>query len=391
MRIKTKLLTGLTAITAVAVPIVAVVSCGKGDVQDNFIKQGSYQDAGRLLKADKADLVPIYSDARKDFDKDVMNWALKRNKDGKLANVEVLAVSDKIFNNGLVSRPEYSQEVNAKLATIFQTLINDKSLTVEQGGKKKQVFDATYSVKSYNAMVTTSTDTEPGNDKHKNHKTTFGSSEPTGTFTLEFVASRDPEQIKKAAKIITKKLLPLLKKEFKGVTGIHYNIANDYSIAAERVASGKSSMGFLPYDTFDSIIKNGKHVHMFAQASRDHLKWDPKTVAGKEYTTKELVKMANDPTNIYKGNNVEIAEKGSNDATWYRSMFIARKGQKINGVLLKDLFENPTKEKWNKVKGKLRIAHGSTTSGASYLMPQEIMKQHFGKFGFKTYKDMFGL
>ncbi|MCP4355898.1 MAG: hypothetical protein GY793_09775 [Proteobacteria bacterium] len=72
MRIKTKLLTGFTALTAVAVPVVAVVSCGKGDTQDNFIKQGSYQDAGRLLKADKADLVPIYSDARKDFDKDVM-------------------------------------------------------------------------------------------------------------------------------------------------------------------------------------------------------------------------------------------------------------------------------------------------------------------------------
>ncbi|MCP4356391.1 MAG: hypothetical protein GY793_12380, partial [Proteobacteria bacterium] len=99
---------------------------------------------------------------------------------------------------------------------MFQTLIGDKSLTVEQGGKTKQVFDATYSVKSYNAMVTETTDIEPGNDKHGNNKTTFGGAEPTGTFTLEFVASRDPEQIKKAAKIITAKLLPLLKKEFKG-------------------------------------------------------------------------------------------------------------------------------------------------------------------------------
>ncbi|MCP4336885.1 MAG: PhnD/SsuA/transferrin family substrate-binding protein [Mycoplasma sp.] len=404
MTLKKKRTLGMffAATTVAIVPIATVVACGTSSKADHFINQGSYQNAGRILKAEQVDLVPIYSDARKDFDKDIQKWALEKDKKGTgFKNTEIIAVSEAIQNDGIVSKPGYSKEVNNQLAKIFTELVNIKedSFMVD----KKNAITSTYGHTGYRNTMdgqTSSASTEPTADgkpikesKFKEHNSKFGKEKPHGIITIEFVASRDPQRLKRAAEKIVPKLQASLKKQWKEVTKVVFNVANDYSVASERVASGTSDIGFLPFDTFSNIVKKGKKdIHMFAQASRDAINWDVPVSAGQAETDlQKVLKKANDTQYFFnKKGELEMNSK-TEKTTFYRSILLAKKGKKINGVLLKDLFENPTKEKWDKVKDLIRIGHGSETSGGSYMEPQEIFRNKFNKFGFESFKKEFGL
>lgn len=170
---------------------------------------------------------------------------------------------------------------------------------------------------------------------------------------VSFVPSKDPDQIITATDPLKELLKSQLASEGYEVGNVSIEVGTTYEAVGEALSAGTTDIGFIPGGTY-ALYDDGADVILTA------------TRAG----------LSNDSDQAKDWNDNKPTEPTSDQATYYRSLFIAGPSEK--GQALASKVNNGEELTWEDLNGA-NWAVMSTSSSAGYIYPTLWLQDNFNK------------
>lgn len=186
-----------------------------------------------------------------------------------------------------------------------------------------------------------------------------GTDEATGEnvqvdeLSVQFVPSRDPEEITTATEPLKDMLIEEMANQGFDIENVDITVGTDYAAVGEAMASGSADVGFLPGGTY-VLYDDGAEVILTA------------TRAG----------LSNDSDDAADWNENKPTEPTEEQVTYYRSILVA--GPTEKGQELADKVNNGEELTWEDLNSANWSVMG-TTSSAGYIYPTIWLQENFDK------------
>ena len=179
-----------------------------------------------------------------------------------------------------------------------------------------------------------------------------GSSEEPSELIVNFVPSRDPDEILEATKPLAGMLKEELSKQGFEFDNIEVLVGTSYEAAGEALSSGTAHIGFIPGGTY---VLYSDDVEVALTATRDGLSHDSDNAADW---------------------NESPTGKTEDQVTYYRSLVIAGPSEK--GQALAEKINNGEELTEEDIKNVTWGVSANTTSSAGYIYPTLWLQENFG-------------